>query len=147
MNPETFIRRVLWASVAFNLGGAMLFAFPASALGQFAGLPAPVPPLYSTLLALFVLLFGGAYAWLACQAQIDRPLIAFGAIGKASAFALICAFWIAGDAPIRGVLAAAGDLIFAGLFTWWLVRGERGASAIASSNSAVVGQIGRSVPQ
>jgi hypothetical protein len=129
-----FIRCVLWATVVFNIGGALLFAFPASAIGQLAGLPAPVPGIYATLLAFFVLLFAGAYAWLALQTNIDRPMIAFAAIGKTGAFAIILIFWALGEAPARGVLAATGDLIFAGLFVYWLLNtrqsarlGQRGA--------------------
>jgi hypothetical protein len=32
--------------------------------------------------ALFVLLFAGAYAWLAMQPTINRPFVAFGAIAR-----------------------------------------------------------------
>jgi hypothetical protein len=134
VNNDRVIRCVLWATVVFNVGGALLFAFPASVLGQLAGLPAPVPGIYATLLAFFVLLFAGAYAWLALQTHIDRPMIAFAAIGKAGAFAIIFSFWVLGKAPGRGVLAATGDLIFAGLFVYWLLNtrqiarlGQRGA--------------------
>jgi hypothetical protein len=115
------LRYVLWVSVAFNLGGALLFAFPSSPLGQFAGLPVPVPAVYNMLIAFFVLLFAGAYAWLACQPAIDRPLVALSAIGKAGAFMVICIFWLLGEIPGRGVMTASGDLIFAGIFTWWLL--------------------------
>jgi hypothetical protein len=120
MNRDKFIRRVLWASVLFNLGGASLFAFPSSALGQLAGMPSPGPALYGYMLALFVVLFGGSYAWLALSKNIDRPLLAFGAIGKTCAFVLVLTFWLLGEVPTRSVVAITGDLIFAGLFFWWL---------------------------
>lgn len=121
MNRDKFIRRVLWVSVIFNLGGAFLFAFPASPIGQFAGLPVSVPLIYRMLLAFFVVLFGGAYAWLARQQNIDQPLVALAAIGKAGVFAIIFIFWLMGEAAGRAVLIATGDLIFAGLYTWWLL--------------------------
>src|SRR5207249_55184 len=57
------MRSTLWASVVYNLGGTLLFVFPSS-LGRLAGLPGPVPRVYTALLAVFVALFGGAYAWL-----------------------------------------------------------------------------------
>jgi hypothetical protein len=120
MQQETTFRRVLWASALFNLGGGLLFAFPSSLPSQLVGLPTPVPAVYSTLLALFIILFGGAYAWLALQPTIDRPMVAFSAIGKAAAFFTLFGFWLAGEAPARSVLAILGDLIFAGLFFWWL---------------------------
>jgi hypothetical protein len=115
------MRRVLWASAVFNLGGAAAFAFPASELGQVAGLPA-APLLYRALLVMFVLLFGGLYAWLALQPVILRPMIALAAIGKLAAFAVIAGCWLAGEAAGRGVLAALGDLLFAVIFATWLRR-------------------------
>jgi hypothetical protein len=117
---DKFIRGVLWASAVFNLAGAMLFAFPESAISQFAGLPVPVPTFYAALLAEFIILFGGSYAWLALQPSINRPLLAFGAIGKTGAFLLVAVLWLVGEAPARGVLAITGDLIFACLFFGWL---------------------------
>jgi hypothetical protein len=121
---EKLIRPCLWLSAVFNLGGALLFAFPASRPGQFVGLPGDVPLSYRALLTMFVLLFGGVYGWLACQAKIDRALLALGAIGKACAFLIILVLWIVGQATSRGLLAGTGDLIFASLFTAWLVGAD-----------------------
>jgi hypothetical protein len=120
MTRDDLMRRVLWTSVVFNLGGALLFLFPAS-LGRLAGLPAPVPFAYSALLALFIVLFAGSYAWLALQPRFDRPLVAFAAIGKASAFAVVLACWVAGAVEGRAVLAITGDLVLAAIFAWWLL--------------------------
>jgi hypothetical protein len=119
-NRDIFMRRVLWAGAAFNLGGALLFAFPSGPLGQLIGLPAPVPGIYCALLAFLVLLFGFSYLWLARQPIIHRPFLAFSAYGKFGVFCIVVAFWIAGKAPGRGVLAATGDLLFAAVFAWWL---------------------------
>jgi hypothetical protein len=126
---DNFLRRALWVSVVYNFGGAFLFAFPSSPLGQFVKLPTPVPPIYGALLALFVGLFGGAYAWLASQPTIDRPLVALAAIGKAAVFAVLFVFWLVGEAPGRGVLAATGDLILAGIFAWWLLGARQSAES------------------
>jgi hypothetical protein len=54
MNKDNLMRRALWISVVYNLGGALLFAFPSSLLVLLAGLPPTVPPIYCALLALFV---------------------------------------------------------------------------------------------
>ncbi len=120
MDRNQLMRRALWASVVFNFGGALLFAFPAS-LGQLAGFPGPVAHVYTASLALMVALFGGAYAWLARQPRIDRPLVAFCALGKAGFFAVVFVCWLLGEAPARGAIAASGDLVFAGIFAWWLL--------------------------
>lgn len=121
---DDVMRRVLWVTVFFNIGGGLAIAFPSSLPGQLAGLPAPVPVVYSFTLALFVLLFAGTYAWLAVQPRIDRPLVAFLAIGKASFFALMLILWLAGEASGRIVFAAIGDLVFAAIFAWWLFGAE-----------------------
>ncbi len=120
MDRERILRRALGTSAVFNAVGAMLFAFPAGVFGDLAGLPGAVPAVYRGLTALFVLLFGGAYAWLAVQPAINRPFVAFGAIGKASAFFLVLVLWIAGELPARGVMMISGDLAFAALFAWCL---------------------------
>src|SRR6185295_2121610 len=120
MQRDDFMRRVLWTSAAFNVGGALLFAFPES-VGQLAGLPTPVPRVYTASLVLFILLFAGAYAWLASQARIDRPMVAFAAIGKSGFFAVMLLCWLFGEATGRGVLGAFGDLAFATIFAWWLL--------------------------
>ena len=137
MDKDNFMRGTLWVSVVYNFGGALLFAFPSSPLGQLAGLPTPVPPIYGALLAFFVVLFGGAYAWLARQPTIDRPLVALAAIGKAGVFAVIFTFWLLGEAPGRGVLAAAGDLVLAGIFAWWLLGAPQGAAADRLASAAL----------
>ncbi len=114
------MRSALWLSALLNLGAAALFAFPDSTVGQLAGLPRPVPGLYRAIVACFILLFGGAYAFLARQPVIDRPMVAMSAIGKTSVFLIILVFWLAGAAPGRGVLFAMSDLALAALFTRWL---------------------------
>lgn len=116
------LRRALWATAVMNAGAAAVFAFPASVLGQLGGLPADAPAVYRALVALFVLLFGGVYAWLARRPSIDRPLLALGAIGKAAAFAAVVALWLADAVPTRSVLLFSADLGFAAFFASWLVR-------------------------
>jgi hypothetical protein len=123
VSRDSFLRKVLWATVVYNVAGASAFALPAS-IGQLAGLPLPVAPIYSVLLAVFVLLFGAAYAWLALQPAIDRPLVGFAAFGKASVFVAAIGLWATGNGPGLFVPGAVGDLIFAAIFAWWLRAGS-----------------------
>lgn len=120
MDRDQVLRRALRASVVFNLGGALLFAFPDS-IGQLAGLPTPVPRVYSASLAMLVALFAATYAWLARQPRMNRPLVTFCAFGKAGFFAVVLGCWLSGEAPALAVVAAAGDLAFAAIFAWWLI--------------------------
>jgi hypothetical protein len=127
MDRDRVMRRALRASSVLNFGAAFPFAFPDS-LGRLAGFPGPASPLHSTFLALLVALFGATYAWLARQPHIDRPLVGFCALGKAAFFAVAFVCWLLGALPGRGALAASADLLFAGIFAWWLM-GEPSRSA------------------
>lgn len=115
-----FIRTALWVAAFFNLGGMFVFAFPEMAIGPLVGLPTDVPVVYRAVTAVFILLFGGAYAWLARQPVIDRPLIGLSAIGKAGVFAAIFILWLFSAVSGWLVLLISGDLVFAILFVWWL---------------------------
>ena len=125
MSREHVLRPALWTAAFFNLAGAYPFAFPGSSMGQFAGLPADAPVVYRAMTALFVLLFGGAYAWLAMQPTINRPFVAFGAIGKALAFVTVVVLWLRGAVPGGGVLAMIGDVLLALVFAWCLADRRR----------------------
>lgn len=118
---DALFRKVLWTTAVFNIAGAASFLFPDS-LGRLLGLPVPVPALYSWFIAFMVLSFGAAYAWLALQPQIDRPLVALTGIGKTGFFAIMVLCWLRGEVPGHGVLVASGDLVFAVLFFFWLLR-------------------------
>ena len=128
MSTETdrdrILRSALWAAASFNAFAAYPIAFPASALGQMAGLPDTVPLVYRMLTAMFVLLFGGVYVWLARSPSIDRPLLALGAIGKTAAFVVAALLWLGWQGDSRTVMLASGDLGFAALFTWWLATDQ-----------------------
>ena len=128
MNRAVVLRRALMIAAGFNLLAALLFAFPASFAGQFAGLPADVPLAYRAMTALFVLLFGAAYAWLAGQDVVERVFVIFGAVAKTSAFVLILALWLAGAAGGKGVLIASGDVVLAAVFLW-CAGGGRGMAS------------------
>jgi hypothetical protein len=131
MDRDRTMRRALNASVFFNLGGALLFAFPES-IGQLAGLPTPVPAVYSLTIAFLVTLFAATYGWLARQPVIDRPLVTMLAIGKAGFFSVVLFCWLFGAASILNLVGAAGDLMFAAIFIWWLV-GEPAPAVVVGS--------------
>lgn len=113
------MRAVLWIGAAFNFGAALMLAFPDS-IGSFSGLPGSGPLFYRWLIVLFVALFGGAYAWMAMQPQICRPLVALAAMGKTGVFVVSVVCWQIGDLPARSLPPAIGDLAFAVVFAWWL---------------------------
>jgi hypothetical protein len=121
-------RRLLWVAALFNVFGAGLLGFPASPLGQWAGLPAEVPIAYRVIVAVFVLLFAGCYAWLATQAAPNRPMVALGALGKACVVIAAAVLVLAAEAPVDSLVAASGDLVFVALFLWWLKASAATAS-------------------
>ncbi|SRR5258706_12977749 len=121
MRRDHVVRTALGLSVPFNLAAAYLFAMPGSALGRMQGMPADAPPLYCALVALFLCLFAGAYAWLCVQSEISRPLVAFSAIGKSLAFFTFVLLWLGKLGPASAARGSIGDAVLAGVFAWWLL--------------------------
>ena len=117
MSKHTLMRGTLLTAALFNFGAALAFALPTT-LGQLAALPA-APPIYTTLVAIFIALFGASYAWLALV-RIDRSLLTLGAIGKTSAAVAFFLLWLSADASLLLMLGGLGDLAFAAIFFWWL---------------------------
>jgi hypothetical protein len=115
-----WMRNALFATAAMNMLAAVVFLPPAHALRALAGFPEADDPLYLTMVALFVLLFGLAYLGYALRGHADRLFIALAAVGKLSFVALLVAFWSAGAVPVQAPLSAAGDLVFGVLFFAWL---------------------------
>ncbi|WP_019142939.1 hypothetical protein [Noviherbaspirillum massiliense] len=130
MSKNEIMRASLWIGSIFNFVASFILAFPESALGRLVELPPAVPSLYCALSSFLVGLFGGAYAWLACQEQIDRPLVALSTIGKASVFCIALVLWLLGSASVRIVFLASGELILAVLWAWWIFEsGQSGTRA------------------
>lgn len=119
MDKTIIMRRALWATAAWNCGGALSFFFPES-IGRLAGFPLPVSPFYTWFIAGVILIFGGAYAWMARQPRIPRSLIVVGALGKCAFFLAALLSWSLGEIPPLTLLGTSGDLIFAAIFVWWL---------------------------
>jgi hypothetical protein len=125
MNRDRVVRGALWASVPVNLGGALVFLFPGSAAGRLAGLPSGAPLVYRATVAFFVLLFGGAYFWLATRRPvIDRPMVALSAIGKCSFFVLATILCASGELPGRALAATVPDAVLGAIWAWWLWGGR-----------------------
>lgn len=109
------LRIALWVAAAVNLFG--LGVFGAEALGQHVALiPLAIPPFYAAQLAWIICLFGGVYAWLACQAEPSQPLLFVGGLGKLGFFTLFVAFWLANAFPFATVATAFPDLVLGVIF-------------------------------
>lgn len=132
-DASSLVRTTLWLSFPFNLVAAYLLAVPTSPLGEFVGLT-QAPHLYTALLGFLVGLFGFAYAWLARQVSINRPLLALAALGKSGVFIIVSMLWLSAEVSGRLFLMACGDLALAAVWFWWLATSARGRS-----NGAAVG--------
>jgi hypothetical protein len=70
---------------------------------------------------MVILIFAGAYAWLASRGSIDRPLLAVGAAGKIGFFTVSAAFWATGDLTFEQAAQATPDLVLGSIFAWHLL--------------------------
>ena len=124
MNRDVVMRRVLVVGALFNFFVVVIVLFP-DTLGRFADLPVPVSRFYTWLLALFIGLFGAAYAWLSRRPTIDRPLVALATVGKIGVFVVALLCWQLGDISAKAFGPAIVDLLFALIFLWWLRANPR----------------------
>jgi hypothetical protein len=116
----SWMRNALYATGVMNLLAGIAFLPPAAGVRALMGLPAGNDPLYLTLVALFVALFGVGYFWTAMANRPERLFVALGAIGKLGFFLLVVGFWLAGSLPAMALGAGAADLVFVVLFFQWL---------------------------
>jgi len=119
---ESIIRITLRLSFVFNLIAAYLVAVPGSMLAQFAGFTLSSSAMHTGLAALMVAALGLAYGWMAQQPVINRPMLAFGGLVKASAFTLFVAQWFFDAVTGRFVLFAVVDIVLAIIWLSWLLK-------------------------
>lgn len=115
---DRVVRGALWATVALNALGVIVFALPAFG-AHSALLPVPVPRYFAAQIGFTIALFGGVYVWLAVQPRINRPLVVVGGLGKLGFFAITLIYALAGDLPMSMALNATPDLALAATFLWW----------------------------
>lgn len=140
MTVPTWMRNALYATGVMNLLAAPGFLPAAGALRDLAGLPSPAGhPLYPSMVALFVLLFGIGYLWSAYAGRADPIFIAIAAAGKIGFVAMLVWFWAVGDLPFRAPLFGSPDLLFGAIFLTWLRGAGRPATASRLSSSHVSG--------
>ena len=118
MSRDRVLRIALWATVALNILGVVVFASPALGFSSPL-LPLAVPPYFAALIAYTIALFGGVYVWLALQPQFNRALVVVSGLGKLGFFAVTLAYCFAGVVPVGMAVNATPDLLFAGIFLWW----------------------------
>lgn len=118
MPSDRHLRAALWFSVALNALGVAVF-LPMATGGQSPLLPVTASPFLAANTALTIALFGGVYAWLALQPQLNRALVVVGGLGKLGFFALAVTYAAVGVVPVRMAVNATPDLILAVIFLWW----------------------------
>lgn len=111
------LRAALWASVAVNAIGVIVFA-PLAVGRPSPLLPVPLSPFLAGQVGFVIALFGGVYFWLARQPTVHRPLLVVGGLGKLGFFGLAVAYAVAGMIPARVALSAIPDLLLGAVFLW-----------------------------
>jgi len=110
VQPDRVLRGALWASVALNALGVIVFA--PLAIGRPSSLlPVPLSPFLAGQMGLVIALFGGVYFWLARQPIVHRPLLVVGGLGKLGFFGLAVVYAVAGLVPLQVAISALPDLV------------------------------------
>jgi hypothetical protein len=117
VRSNRILRGALWASVALNALGVVVFA-PLAVGRPSPLLPVPLSPFLAGQVGFVIALFGGVYVWLARQPIIHRPLLVVGGLGKLGFFGLAVAYAVAGVVPVHVAVSALPDLVLGTLFLW-----------------------------
>lgn len=122
MTLKQIVRYSLWLTAPLNIIVGLVLAFPTTLPGQLLLLPSDVPFFYSALTGGMVALFGCGYFWLATQEEFSVPLLLIGACGKTLAAIIALISGITGSLAMVTAILISGDLLFAGLWFYYLIR-------------------------
>lgn len=122
-SPTKFWKILFLVVGLFNgLAGCLGMVFPAHGLRFVNGLEITEPSiLFIFFIFCFVVaLFGLGYFMVAFNAVANRGLVVVGVIGKISFPAMALFGYLNGMATLEFMLVIAGDLVWAGLFIYYL---------------------------
>lgn len=120
MDKEKIMKWTLIVGALFNFFAATVILFP-DTIGAFSGLPASGSPFYNRMIAMFILVFGFIYGWLATNKEINRSIVGVAIIGKFGVFIVATLSFILGDIVFSAVMPAIIDLLFGFIFLWWFL--------------------------
>jgi hypothetical protein len=120
---ETGWRRVFLAAGIINVVvGALMVLAPVTAVSSMS-LPVPGDSfIFVRMAGGLILAMGIGYLMAAGDPDRHRGIIAIGAFGKGLAWLLVLIYWLSGAISFWAFAAFAIDLIFAVLFTRFLLR-------------------------
>jgi len=126
------IRWLFAVAAAWNIAAATAaLCFPAFHVASFYGSGTEahgvVAQLHMQAFWVSVLLFGLGYAIVARDPRKNHGIILLAAIGKSYVFVVWTVGWSRSEVTTLGLLGGIGDLLFAGVFAWflWRVHNER----------------------
>jgi hypothetical protein len=128
---------LFWLAAAYN-GSAAAVALLAPDLhverffAPGTALEGPVAHLNLQAFWVSVLLFGVGYAIVARDPRRNHGILFLAALGKTYVFVVFTSHWLEGSMQLLALAGGIGDLVFAGLFAWFLwqadIRPGRGSA-------------------
>jgi len=123
-----WMKIALIATGALNMFGGVLFLPASESLRTANGFPAGSHPLYLSIISAWILMFGLCYLWLGIKGRNETLFLVIGAAGKAAFVALTVLFATRGDVPFTTALSTLPDLLFAAIFTFYLLTAKEQAA-------------------
>jgi hypothetical protein len=119
MNGKAGAKVLFTIAALFNwiVGAAILLRY--RELMPLLGFP-DNPTVWIHIVAGIVIVFGYAYWRIAGDPRRFRDYVVLGIVGKLAFVIAIYAHFMAGSATLALALLVTADLVFAGLFTWYL---------------------------
>ena len=123
---QSYYRYLFVIGAIWNIVIALGFLFlPNVALNLFQ-LQVPTISVWFQLFFALVLVFGLGYYWVSRNLRKNHAVVGMGIIGKVLVFFILGYHWLTGGVSTLTAMAGVGDLVFAILFTEFLIRNPGG---------------------
>ncbi|MEX1665285.1 hypothetical protein [Zhongshania arctica] len=122
---ESQARLLFQISAIFNGIACLILFAPFGIAGQLGVRPIPAGGPFELIAVSAIALFGLAYFWVSKNPYGNLQLVKLGLIGKIAVVAIVYYSAFVGTASLEFAALASGDIVFSGLFIWFLVDAKK----------------------
>ncbi|MGD0275041.1 MAG: hypothetical protein ABSB79_03125 [Syntrophales bacterium] len=125
MNLKSYYRSMFFIGAIWNWVGAILLWISYKPMFAWLGMKELNFPLIMYAFLSLVFFFGVGYFWVSKDINQNHDIVKLGALAKTIVFLLFTFYYFSGDIHLLIEMCGVGDLVFAILFTEFLMRAKK----------------------
>ena len=122
MNLKSYYRAMFFIGALWNWGAVILFWIAYKPIFAWLGMKELNYPVLMYAFLILVFFFGVGYFWVSQDINRNHDIVKLGAMAKTSLFILFAYYYLVGDVHLLVTMCLFVDLVFAILFTEFLMR-------------------------